>query len=86
MSDWLLYILECKDGSLYTGVTTDLTKRLKKHNQGSACKYTRTRKPVKVIYTELIGDESLAKKREIEVKKLSRENKLRLIKCFVPRD
>jgi len=85
MSDWSLYILECKDGSLYTGVTTDLERRLRKHNQGAGSKYTRTRRPVKLVYNELIGNELLAKKREIEVKKLSRQNKLRLIKYSVPR-
>jgi len=85
MSAWSLYILECKDSSLYTGITTDLPKRLKRHNQGSACRYTSIRRPVKVVYSELLSSESLAKKREIEVKKLSRENKIRLINYFVPR-
>lgn len=85
MSNWSLYILECKDGSLYTGITTNLSQRLKKHNEGGASSYTCRRRPVKVIYEEPVADESSARKREIEIKKLSRGNKLRLIKNFVPR-
>ncbi|MFA5388526.1 MAG: GIY-YIG nuclease family protein [Candidatus Omnitrophota bacterium] len=82
MTQWILYILKCADGSLYTGITTDLKQRLKRHNQGRACKYTRSRKPVKVVYSEVFNNESSVRKREIEIKKLSRINKLRLIGCF----
>ena len=80
MSNWILYILKCKDSSLYTGITIDLEKRLKKHNQGKASKYTRTRKPVKLVYSKIFKNESLVRKREIEIKQLSRANKLKLIK------
>jgi putative endonuclease len=79
MSKWRLYILECSDSSLYTGITTDLDKRIKRHNEGRATKYTRIRKPVKLVYTELCGTECRARQREIEVKKLSRKKKLELI-------
>ncbi|MFH1478809.1 MAG: GIY-YIG nuclease family protein [Candidatus Omnitrophota bacterium] len=83
MSQWVLYILKCSDSSLYTGITTDLDKRLSRHNQGRACKYTRSRKPVRLVYNEIFDNESSARKREIEIKKLSRLNKLRLIKHFL---
>ena len=79
MNNWILYILKCKDSSLYTGITTDLEKRLKRHNEGRACKYTKKRKPVKLIYKEVCASESTARKRERAIKKLSRVNKLRLI-------
>ena len=79
MPNWFLYIVKCSDSSLYTGITTDLAKRLKRHNQGKACRYTKTRKPVKLMYQEIIDTESLARKREIEIKKLSHENKIKLI-------
>jgi putative endonuclease len=82
MAQWILYILECADGSLYTGITTDLEQRLERHNKGKACIYTRSRKPVKVVYSEVFNSESLVRKREIEIKKLSRTNKLRLIGYF----
>ena len=79
MSEWTLYIIECRDGSLYTGITTDLKKRLKRHNEGKATKYTRARKPVKLVYSEEMSSESLARKREAEIKNMSRTNKLKLI-------
>ena len=80
MSKWKIYILECNDGSLYTGITTDLEKRVKRHNEGRASKYTRAKTPVAVVYTEDAVNEPLAKKREAEIKKLSRQDKLKLIK------
>ena len=82
MKEWVLYILECADGSLYTGITTELAKRIKRHNEGRAAKYTRTRKPVKLIYNEAFCTESEARKREIGIKKLSRANKLKMIRRF----
>ncbi|MDP3804718.1 MAG: GIY-YIG nuclease family protein, partial [Candidatus Omnitrophota bacterium] len=63
----------------YTGITTDLRKRLKCHNEGLATKYTRPRRPVKLVYSEVLGTESLARKREAAIKKLSRQSKLELI-------
>jgi len=75
-----LYIIKCRDGSLYTGITTDLAKRLKCHNEGKASKYTRARKPVKIVHKEFFDNESAARKREIKVKGLSRAEKIELVK------
>jgi putative endonuclease len=80
MGRWTLYIVECKDSSLYTGITNDLEKRLEKHNKGKASKYTRSRLPVKLVYREIYKTESSVRKREIEVKNFSRQDKLKLIK------
>jgi len=79
MSQWSVYIVKCNDGSLYTGITTDLKRRLKRHNEGRACNYTKVRRPVKLIYKEILDEESLARRKEIKIKKLSRANKLKLI-------
>jgi len=64
---------------LYTGITTDLEKRLKRHNDGKASKYTRPRRPVEIAYTENIINATSARKREAEIKKLSRHDKLKMI-------
>ena len=77
---WYLYILRCKDGSLYTGITTDVEKRLEAHRSGKGAKYTRGRAPLELVYREECGDHSTALHREIEVKALPREEKLKLIK------
>lgn len=74
-----IYILKCSDNSLYTGYTDNLERRLKKHNQGKASKYTRSRLPVSIVYSEEHPDKSSAMKREIWIKSLSRENKIKLI-------
>jgi putative endonuclease len=76
---WFLYILECADGSFYTGITNDLEKRLLAHNEGTASKYTRARTPVRIVYSEPVGDRSSATKRELQIKKLSRTQKSKLI-------
>lgn len=76
---WYLYILQCGDGSLYTGITTDVEKRLEAHRSGKGAKYTRGRSPLEVKYREACGTHSDALKRELEVKHLSREEKLALI-------
>ena len=76
---WKLYILRCGDGSLYTGITTDVSKRLEVHSSGKGAKYTRGRGPLKLVYEEVCGDHSAALKRELEIKSLSREEKLKLI-------
>ncbi len=78
-SVWFLYILECSDGSFYTGITNDLNKRLKDHNNAKASKYTRVRLPVVFIYTEELESRSQALKREAEVKRLSRIQKEQLV-------
>lgn len=80
MSSWVLYILECADGSFYTGITNDLDKRVAAHTAGQGAKYTRGRGPLTIVYTEDCDDRSHASQREMHVKKLSREDKLRLIK------
>ncbi|NQU95718.1 MAG: GIY-YIG nuclease family protein [Candidatus Omnitrophica bacterium] len=79
MKKWFLYIVKCKDSSLYTGITTNLEKRVKRHNEGMATKYTRGRKPVKLVYSKACSNESSARKKEIELKKLPRKKKLELI-------
>ena len=76
---WYLYILQCGDGSLYTGITTDVEKRLEAHRSGKGAKYTRGRSPLELKYREGSGTHSDALKRELEIKHLSREEKLTLI-------
>lgn len=76
---WHLYILNCHDGSFYTGITNNLERRLEQHNAGIASKYTRARLPVSVIYTEQCEGRSDASKREIAVKKLTRKAKENLV-------
>ncbi len=70
MTAWVLYIVECCDGSLYTGITTELKRRLAMHNAGSASRYTRSRRPVRVRYTETCASHSAALKRELVIKKM----------------
>ena len=76
---WYVYILRCNDDSLYTGVTSNLENRLVRHNKGRASKYTRTRRPVQLLYAEKFDDKSSALSREIEIKDFSVENKRKLI-------
>ena len=76
---WKLYILRCGDGSLYTGITTDVEARFAAHSSGKGAKYTRGRGPLELVYTEQCGDHSNALKREMEIKGLTREEKLELI-------
>lgn len=75
---WFLYILLCGDGSLYTGITTDVDARLEVHRSGKGAKYTRGRGPLEVVYREECGSHSDALKRELSVKALPREEKERL--------
>ena len=76
---WYLYILRCGDGSLYTGITTDVDKRLEAHQAGKGAKYTRGRGPLKLVYREACATHSDALKREIAVKALSRDQKLAML-------
>ena len=76
---YVVYILECEDGTLYTGITNDLARRLVTHREGKGSKYTRAKGAVKVVYTEQLMSRSLALKREIEIKRLKRPEKLALI-------
>ena len=73
------YILRCSDGTFYTGWTNDLEKRLKAHNDGTASKYTRARRPVELIYFEVFETKQEAMSREYAIKHISREEKQRLI-------
>jgi len=76
---WSLYILECRDGSFYTGVTTDVNRRLRQHQEGTASRYTRTHRPVVLVYREECGSRARALSRECAVKSLSRGRKEELI-------
>jgi len=75
-----VYILSCSDNTLYTGWTNDLERRINVHSSGKEAKYTRGRLPVKLVYFEKFNDKKLAMKREYAIKRLSREEKLKLIK------
>lgn len=79
---WYLYILRCGDGSLYTGITTDVAKRLEAHRSGKGAKYTRGRGPLELAYRESCGTHSDALKREATVKAMTREQKLALIAAY----
>ena len=74
-----VYILECADGTFYTGWTTDIEARVNTHNSGSGAKYTRGRRPVSLVYYEELPDRSAALKREAAIKRLPRNKKLELI-------
>jgi putative endonuclease len=81
---WTVYILRCADGTLYTGITTNPTKRIRQHNgeiTGGA-KYTRSRRPCRMVYQELAENRSLASKREYEIKRMTRKEKLKLIRVL----
>lgn len=78
-NNWYVYILRCKDDSLYTGITRNVDKRLAMHNRGTAAKYTRGRGPVELVYTQACPDKSAALRRELEIKALPRQKKLELI-------
>lgn len=75
---YFVYMLECGDGSLYTGITTDVTRRLREHKEGKGAHYTRARRAVRVVYTERLPDRSSALRREAELKRLPRAKKLAL--------
>lgn len=75
IATWCLYILKCLDNTLYTGITTDLTRRVCEHNEGRASRYTRTRLPVTLIYQEPCSSHSSALRKEFSIKQLSRNEK-----------
>jgi predicted GIY-YIG superfamily endonuclease len=77
---WTVYVVRCRDRSLYTGITTDLERRLRQHNLGTASRYTRSRLPVKLVHQETLPDQSSALKREAAIKKMSRTAKLAMIR------
>ncbi len=74
------YIVKCRDATLYTGWTTDLDRRVSAHNDGKGAKYTKTRRPVELVYFESFETKQGAMRREWEIKQLSRKDKLKLIK------
>jgi len=76
---WHVYILRCGDGSLYTGIATDVARRLHEHETGQGAKYTRGRGPLTLVYTQACGDHSAALRREWEIKHLTRAEKQALI-------
>jgi putative endonuclease len=81
---WTLYILKCKDGTLYTGIAKDVDKRLKAHNDGKGAKYTRARRPVSLLYQESCKSRTQALVRECAVKALPRNKKQDLISTVSP--
>ena len=80
-----VYMLRCKDGSLYTGWTNDLEHRLAMHNSGRGAKYTRGRAPLELVYSEELPDKEAALRRECAIKKLRREQKLALLQAWQAR-
>lgn len=80
---WFVYIAKCNDGSLYTGCTNDLEKRITTHNLGKGAKYTRSRLPIQVVYTERHISFSASLKREFALKKLTRQEKEKLIQTTI---
>lgn len=81
MNYWI-YIVRCADATLYTGVAADLEKRIAAHNSGKGAKYTRGRRPVALVYRERCENRAQAQRRESEIKRLSRAEKLKLIADF----
>ena len=77
---WFVYILRCADGTLYTGITKDLTRRCQQHNKGTASRYTRSRRPTKLLWQEPHASQSSALKREAAIKAMTRLEKLSLIR------
>jgi putative endonuclease len=77
---WTVYLLRCRDGSLYTGITTDLERRLARHRAGTASAYTRARRPIRLVYQEDQPDRPAALRREAALRRLSRAEKLRLVR------
>jgi len=78
-NSWYVYVAECFDKTLYVGIAIDVLKRIEEHNNTDKCRYTRYRKPLRLIYKELCSNYSEARQRELEIKKFSRKKKLALI-------
>lgn len=82
---WQTYILECADGTFYTGITTDLKRRVEEHNSSKlGAKYTKPRRPVKLVFAKKFKNRSLASQEEARIKKLSRQAKLEMIEKYGP--
>lgn len=75
MGSWYVYLVKCRDGTFYTGITTDIARRLEEHNRGIGARYTRGRRPVKLVYWESLADRSHAATREYALKQLSHAEK-----------
>lgn len=75
---YFIYLLACSDGSIYTGITTDLERRYQEHREGKGARYTRAHKPVRLLYSEAVGTRSAALKREAAIKRMPRAQKLQL--------
>jgi putative endonuclease len=78
-NSWVCYLLQCADNTLYCGITNDLEKRLAAHNAGEGAKYTRGRTPLQLVYAEACADKSAALKRELQIKRMPRSEKLALL-------
>ena len=78
--NWYVYILLCRDGTLYTGITNDIKKRMLAHEKGKGAKYTKGRGPFKLVYKNIFNNQSMAMKEENRIKKLSKVQKLKLVK------
>ncbi|WP_163831268.1 GIY-YIG nuclease family protein [Spartinivicinus ruber] len=78
-TDWLVYIVECADNTLYTGITNNLERRISQHNAGTGAKYLKGRTPVNLVYSEDGHNRSSASKREKNIKQLTRQQKLKLV-------
>ena len=83
--NWTVYIARCRDGSLYTGITTDPERRLEEHNSGCGAAYTRSKMPVMIVYMEEAADRSGAQQRERAIKRLTRAQKEKLVAESKPR-
>ncbi len=87
MSQWYVYMVLCSDGTYYTGVTTDLVRRVAEHNGeagiGKGAKYTKARRPVRLVYSETVENRSLAQSRESVVRHMARIDKEKLVKLVV---
>ncbi len=82
---WFFYVIRCSDDSLYAGVTTDLQRRISEHNSGKrGAKYTRSRRPVRLVFSEQLANRSEAQRKEISFKKLARKQKLEIILNHTP--
>ena len=83
---WCVYILQCADGTFYTGITNDIVHRLRMHSNGTGAKYTRGRGPVKLCYREVVNSQGEALKREYAIKQLRKTEKMKLIETYTPED
>lgn len=82
---WFVYILECSDGSLYTGISNDLEKRFAEHKTGKGGRYTRSHKPIRLVYSEKMVNHSKALKKEAQIKSWSRKKKIKFLELkFTP--